>query len=121
MRSVLAVIAGYLIFAVCSFALFRFSGHDPHADASLSFKVITVLCGMLFALVGGYVTSKLAPQKPSAHGIALAILMAIFAGISMFTMPPKGKAWTQLSAIFLMAPAAFLGSALAAQFRERTS
>jgi peptidoglycan/LPS O-acetylase OafA/YrhL len=120
-RSVFAVIAGYLIFAVCSFALFRFSGHDPHADASLQFKLVTILCGMVFALAGGYVTGRLAPGKPAAHGIALAILMALFAGISMFTMPAKGNAWTQISAIFLMAPAAIGGSLVATRFRESTT
>ncbi len=121
MRSVLAVIAGYLIFAVCSFALFRVSGRDPHADASLQFKLVTILCGMVFAFVGGYVTSRLAPRKPVAHGVALAVLMALFAAISMFTMPVGGNSWTQVSAIFLMAPAAIIGSALARRLSERPS
>ena len=121
MRSVLAVVAGYLIFGIASFSLFRLSGHDPHAAASLSFKVWTVLFGMLFAFIGGYVTGVLAPTKPLAHGAALAILLATFAGISLCATAANTAKWTQVSAIIAMAPAALLGSALHSRRSRRAS
>jgi hypothetical protein len=121
LRSACAVIAGYLVFAVCSFALFRLAGHDPYADANLSFKCVTTLCGMAFALAGGYVTGRLASQNPRGHGVALAALLAAFAAFSIFMMPAKGHAWTQIAAIFLMSPAAFAGSTLVARVKARTA
>jgi hypothetical protein len=121
LRSACAVIAGYLVFAVCSFALFRLSGHDPYADANLSFKCVTIVCGMAFALAGGYVTARLAPRNPRGHGVALAALLAAFAAFSIFMMPAKGHAWTQIAAIFLMAPAAFAGSTLVARSQARAA
>jgi hypothetical protein len=121
MRSVLAVVAGYLIFGIASFALFRLSGHDPHGTASLNFKVWTILLGMLFAFIGGYVTGVLAPRKPLTHGAALAILLATFAGISLCATAANTAKWTQVSAILGMAPAALLGSTLYAAQRRRAS
>jgi hypothetical protein len=111
-RSVLAVIAGYLIFAVCSFALFRFSGHDPYAQATLAFKAIVIGLGVVFAAAGGFVASTIARRNPVAHGAALGFLIALIATISLRSLPPSGHGWTQISAIVAMAPAAVLGSAL---------
>ena len=39
MRFVSGVILGYLIFAGSAFLLFRITGHDPHAPASISFEI----------------------------------------------------------------------------------
>jgi hypothetical protein len=111
MRSALAVVAGYLIFAVCSFALFRVAGQDPHAAASFRFEAFTIVCGIIFAGIGGYVTGRLAPQKPLLHGVVLAAVMALLAAGSMLSVRESGSRWTQISAIFLMAPAAVVSSA----------
>jgi hypothetical protein len=111
MRSVLAVVAGYLVFGVGSFALFRLSGHDPHAAASPMFKVFAIALGVFFAAIGGYVAGVIAPKNPLAHGTVLGILIALIAAISFRALPPKAAAWTQVSAFLAMAPAAVLGSA----------
>ena len=112
MRSVLAVIAGYLVFAVCSFALFRVSGHDPYALPTLGFKALVIGLGLAFAAVGGFVTGTIARRRPVAHGAALGFLMALIAAISLRSLPPTGSGWTQIAALVAMAPAAVLGSAL---------
>jgi hypothetical protein len=112
LRSVLAVIAGYLIFAVCSFALFRFSGHDPYAEATLPFKAFVIGTGVALAAAGGFIASVIARRNPLAHGAALGFLIALFATISLRSLPPSGHGWTQVAAIVAMAPAAVLGSAL---------
>lgn len=118
MRSALAVVAGYLIFAVCSFALFRFAGEDPHAAASFRFEAFTIVCGIIFAGVGGYVTGRLSPKEPLLHGFVLAVVMALFAAASMLSVHESGGRWTQFAAIFAMAPAAVAGSAVAGTARS---
>jgi len=112
LRSVLAVIVGYLIFAVCSFALFRFTGHDPYAEATLAFKASVIGSGVVLAAAGGFIASVIARRNPLAHGTALGFLIALFAAISWRSLPPSGHGWTQVAAIVAMAPAAVLGSAL---------
>jgi hypothetical protein len=112
MRSVLAVIAGYLVFAVCSFALFRITGHDPYAAPTLRFGVFAVVSGLLFAAMGGFVTATIARRNTVAHGAALGFLMALIAAISLRSLHASGHGWTQIAAIVAMAPAAVLGSAL---------
>ena len=62
LRSIAGVVVGYLIFAVPSFLLFRVTGHDPHAPATLGFEVAAVVFGMLFALLGGYVGTAIAQR-----------------------------------------------------------
>jgi hypothetical protein len=42
-RSVLAVIAGYVVFALSAILLFRLSGRDPHAPAEIGFVLVTVV------------------------------------------------------------------------------
>jgi len=43
-RKIVAVVAGYLVFALSAGAWFLLMGHPPHADAPLSFKLMTALC-----------------------------------------------------------------------------
>ena len=112
LRSVLAVLAGYLIFAACSLALFLFSGHDPYAPAPLTFKAFVIGFGIVLAAVGGFVASTIAGRNPLAHGATLGFLIALIAAISLRALPPGGQGWTQISALVAMAPAAVLGSAL---------
>ena len=120
MRSVLAVVVGYLVFAVASFALFRVTGQDPHADASATFKTFAILFGVLFAAGGGYVAATIARRNSLAHGAAVGFLIALIAAISLRMLPPKAVVWTQISAIAMMAPAAVFGSVLRVEGKVRS-
>ena len=48
MRTVIAVIAGYVIFAASAVLLFNLTGHDPHAVASGQFMMVSIVYGMAF-------------------------------------------------------------------------
>ena len=41
-KKILGVIIGYTIFVVTSLALFKFSGQNPHGQATTSFQILTV-------------------------------------------------------------------------------
>ena len=58
LRSIVATIVGYIVFAVSVYAIFRISGQAPHADASVSFMLMSIVSGMLVALAGGYVAGQ---------------------------------------------------------------
>lgn len=113
LRSVGAVIAGYVVFAVSAVLLFQLSGIDPHAEQSVPFMVFAVLYGMGFAALGGLLAIRLAPSRPALHAVLLTGLIALGATVSLIARPGAGATWSQWTAIFLMAPCASLAPRIA--------
>ncbi len=109
MRITLAVVGGYLIFAVSAVLLFRLTKIDPHSPAAAGFEVFAVAYGLAFALLSGFVAGKIARRGDLMSGIALALVIAVGATISMIARPGAGAIWTQTSALLLFAPAALAG------------
>jgi hypothetical protein len=114
-RSVVAVILGYILFASSAFAVFRVSGQAPHAAAPLPFMLVTIGSGVVFALIGGYVAGWIGGRRPLAHGVAMAALLAVGAGVSLASTLGHGAVWSQVAALTLMAPSAALGGWLRAR------
>jgi hypothetical protein len=109
LRSILGVVTGYLVFAASGFALFHVTGQPPHGEASLRFMVGATVYGMAFALVGGYLSGWIAGRGPLAHGVAMAVVLALGAGASLAATMGRGFVWSQVAALVLMAPAAVAG------------
>lgn len=108
-RLVVGVALGYVVFAVSAVAIFLLTGHDPHGPASIAFKVGSIVYGMAFAALGGYLATRLArtPTAATAVGVvigALAVLSAVLDG--------QGFWWSQVAALVLMAPSAVIGGHL---------
>ena len=116
-RSIGSVVLGYLIFALSAFAFFQLSGQPPHAEAPFSIMLASILVGVAAAFAGGHVAARLAGRKPVAHGIAVAVILAIGAAISLVSTLGHGAVWSQISALVLMAP----GAALGGWFRARSA
>lgn len=110
LRKVLAVIAGYIVFAVSSALLFILTKHPPHGDATIRFKVVTIGYGLFFSILSGLVLQLIARQKGRALNFILAGLIFLLAMISLITS--SGSHWTQLFAMFIFAPASILGGRL---------
>ena len=109
LRSATGVVAGYLLFAVSAFALFRVSGRDPHQQQDLTFAVLSVALGTAFAFAGGYVAGAIARRRPRLHGGVVALILALGATTSILAQPGTGSWWSQAAAIVFMAPAALFG------------
>jgi hypothetical protein len=109
LRGILAIVAGYLIFAVSAVALFAVSGRDPHAPQPAGFVVIVLLYGIGFAGVSGYVTALIAKRADTAYVVALASIIALGALVSLFASPASHAIWSQVGTLVLMVPAALLG------------
>jgi hypothetical protein len=114
LRSVLAVVAGYLVFGLSAALLFPLSGRDARAFPQTGFLVFSTVYGMAFALLGGYVAASLARRKEIAHAAVVAGIIAVLALISLVAKS-SGSLWSQIAAIVLMAPAALLGGWLRAR------
>ncbi len=109
LRSVIAVVIGYMVFAASAFAIFRISGQAPHALASVSFMTLSIASGMLFAVIGGYVAAWIAGRRAIAHAGAMAALLAVGASVSLASTLGHGEIWSQVAALTLMAPCAVVG------------
>ena len=109
-RSVLAIVLGYLLFALPSFLVFKLFKQPPHEVAPLWFMTTAFVSGMFFALLGGYGAGLVAGRSALGHGIGVAVLLALGASASLASTLGKGGAiWSQLAALTLMAPSAIAG------------
>lgn len=113
LRTLAAVVGGYLIFALSAVALFQVSGRDPHAPQPLWFVVASVTYGMVFAALGGFVAARAAPTRSLLHAGSVAVVLALGASASLVASPGAGATWSQWAALTLMAPSAYLGGYLA--------
>jgi hypothetical protein len=107
-RHIVAVLAGYLLFAVLSVALFALSGRDPHAVQDWAFIAFSTAYGILAATLAGYVAGMLGGGNPIAHARTLALGIAAVAIVSLLARSGAGV-WTQVAAVFLFAPSAIVG------------
>ena len=106
MRVFTGVILGYLVFAGSAFLLFRITGHNPHVQASISFEISTIMYGMLFAWLAGYIASFVGGRPDAMAAWIVGAVIAIGAIVSMIMTVVS---WSQLSALLFMAPMAVVG------------
>jgi hypothetical protein len=119
LRGILAIITGYMIFAGSAVALFALSRQDPHVTAPPRFLIFSVLYGIFFALLAGYVTALIAKVDDLRYVLLLAAIIAAGALFSLLARPGAGAIWSQVSALLLMAPAALVGGHLRLQQLRR--
>jgi len=106
-KKVIGIVIGYAIFAASALALFKLSGHDPHADPTIVFAILTAVYGAVFSFIGGLVAQLIARTNDLKIRYILAWIIAGFALFSFFKT--DGNHWTQILAIFIFGPAAILG------------
>jgi Na+/melibiose symporter-like transporter len=111
-RSVIAIIVGYFVFAAAAALLFFLSGRDPHDAVPTWFLVTSILYGCAFAALGGYLAAFIARRKVFLHAAILTIIIGTGALVSLLSSPGKGAIWSQLAALLLMAPSAIAGGYL---------
>jgi len=106
MRVFSGVVFGYLLFELLWRGLFQVTDTDPHAPASISFELDTVVFGLLFALLAGYIASFIGGRP---HFIAAWIAGGLVALTAVAVMIAKVVAWPQVMQLFFMAPAVVIG------------
>ena len=119
LKSVMGVVVGYLVFAFSAGLLFWASGRDPHQEQDTGFVVLSVVYGMVFAGAGGYLAGAIAGRKARLHGGAVALIVAVGATVSFLAQPGAGSRWSQVTALFLMAPAALAGGIARSNHKAR--
>ncbi|MDQ7949232.1 MAG: hypothetical protein REI78_03445 [Pedobacter sp.] len=109
-RQIWAIVLGYAFFAIASLTYFQLLGRNPHAAPSYPLMMVTAGYGVLVSLIAGVITRSLTKNKSSLAVRWLCAIMAAFATFSYFKS--DGNHWTQLLAIFVFAPSAFVGGLL---------
>lgn len=114
-RLVAGVVLGYALFAFAALLIFQMAGRDPHSAADPAVMVGTIGAGVIAALTGGYLGANIANGRERAAGAAIAIVIGGIALFSLIAQPSADTQWSQLGALVLMSPAAFLGSLIRAR------
>ena len=114
-RSLLAVVAGYVVMVVGVIAMTAvagklFAGAVPAEGSSTTgYLILNLLYGFAFALLGGYVAGVIARRGPVLHAIAVAVVMVIMAFIAMKTYAGQEPSWYQRGHFGTAIPALFGG------------
>lgn len=108
-RSIVAVVAGYLVFGISSAALFAATGRDPHVFPSIGFLVGSVVYGCAVAAAGGYLAARLADRRGLLHAGVVAAIIGGIAIASMIIDWRAGSVWSEVTVVGLMAPSALAG------------
>lgn len=112
-RSIAAVILGYLAMAVAIGILFALWFRDPGTRATLAFMLGSVAYGFACAVAGGYIAAVVARRAEWQHVMALVGLSLLLGVVSMILAAGKEPLWYQCANMVVLA----LGIMAGGQFR----
>lgn len=126
MRSILSIIVGFIFIGALSLgtdAVVR--GLMPGAFSvagrteSVPVLLLTLAYVFVFAVVGCYLTARLAPHSPMKHALILGLLGLVFNIVGTTLLWNTAPAWYHVTALLMVMPAAWLGGRLReAQLRQ---
>ncbi|HKK26869.1 MAG TPA: hypothetical protein VKB18_02185 [Gemmatimonadota bacterium] len=109
MRTALAVLAGYALFAFSAAALYVVTGLEATPAASTGFVVGRVAFGIVVAALAGVIAGRIARERHRLAALSLALVIAAGAVVTLMERPDVTTLWIQIAAVLLMAPAAVAG------------
>jgi hypothetical protein len=94
-RSVLAVITGYVLTAViviaCTLLAAKYMIPEDAVEPPRAYLIVNIAYSLLAAMAGGYLTAWIARRAPLAHAGALA-LVVVTMGVATMAGGPQGQA-----------------------------
>jgi len=124
MRRVGAVLAGLLfviIITTLTDLVMHWSGIFPALGMVMSDSlfVLALAYRIIYGIAGGYITARLAPDKPALHALVLGSIgcvLAILGTVLTWNRGPAfGPKWYPLSLILIAIPSAWIGGKLVKQ------
>ena len=121
LRSVGAVLAGLLfiiIITTATDALLHATGIFPPWGQPMSDSLFVLAFGyrIVYGIAGGYITGRLAPDKPVTHALVLGIIgfvLSLAGAAATWNRGPEfGPKWYPLALIVIAIPTAWLGGKL---------
>jgi surface polysaccharide O-acyltransferase-like enzyme len=123
LRSVGAVVAGLLfviIITTATDAVLHATGIFPPWGRPMSDSLFLLAFGyrIVYGIVGGYITARLAPDKPVKHAILLGcvgFVLSLAGAVATWNRGPEfGPKWYPIALIVIAIPTAWLGGKLCA-------
>lgn len=126
MRSVVAVLAGFITLSVALYAmqgagtavLLQVHPALPQTTSIVNYSTATRVFWIVWEtasmVAAGYVTARLASSSFVAHATVMGGIQAVVTLSAMFSVPSEEPRWFWLTGIALMIPAAWLGGWLRA-------
>ena len=125
MRSVVAIIVGFVFIAVLSFgteALVRVALPGAFDESGrmekLSILILSLAYIGVYAVVGCYLTARLAPSRPMWHALVLGFLGLIVTVVGTIATWSLAPAWYHIVSLALVMPYAWIGGRLAERARS---
>jgi hypothetical protein len=108
-RSIIAIISGYVTFSIAVLILWLAFGYGPKDVPPTNFLLFSIFCEAIFAAGSGYLVALIAQRRELLHaGILAAIFVLVGLGSLLFKTHPYPY-WVALSIILINAPCALLG------------
>jgi hypothetical protein len=122
LRSVLAVLAGFMLVAVLDLGgefaarMIVPDSFDTYGNVSdTGLRWVTLAYSSLFGVLGAFVTARLAPSRPVKHALILgAVLLVIAIWVTVRTWETH-PAWYHIVALIFVLPESWLGGVLGAK------
>ena len=121
LRSIGAVVAGLLFVIIASTAtdvLMHATGVFPPLGQPMSDSLFAVALAyrIVFGIGGGYITARLAPDRPMGHAFVLGVIgfvLSIAGALATWNRGPAfGPKWYPLALVITAIPSAWLGGKL---------
>ncbi len=74
--------------------------------------LLALIYRCIYAVIGGYVTARFAPNEPLRHAIILGVLGFILSSIGAITMWDKSSHWYPIALVLTAIPCTWLGGKL---------
>jgi peptidoglycan/LPS O-acetylase OafA/YrhL len=117
LRSIWAVVAGFLIVFVLSSlgdVVSKMAGLIPTDGSNPTFKAFYIFTAyrLVFTVLGGYVTARLAPRNPMKHAVILGVIGTAAALVGVFALASKhyGPTWYAWALVVTAIPCTWLGA-----------
>jgi len=121
LRSIGAVVAGYLLIAAAIITLFAVFYPDPTAVPSQGFMLFSMVYGFVFGILGGYVCGLIAQRAEVKHAAIIAGIGILVSVLSMVFAAAKEPMWYQLANMVVLTIAVLLGGWLRARQKAKNS
>ncbi|PZO12297.1 MAG: hypothetical protein DCF25_17840 [Leptolyngbya foveolarum] len=89
--TVLSLLVGSLIVSTSPALLYAAWLSGAGNEMTAQFLALASVCGLGFAILGGWLTALVARRAPIVHAIALSLILSIVLGLYTLTGDPKGS------------------------------
>jgi hypothetical protein len=112
LRSIIAVLAGYVAMAITVLVIFRFVTQFVTIEPGPGLLIPNAILGLGAALLGGYVTARVAIVNKAAHVLALIVVVLVGGIASMIFFAGQEPFAFQLSNTVVGVLGVYLGGLL---------